>query len=244
MLEYRPGTGLPVTWTGEAESGGSAYGGVRRKCEMGSEIYGVDYALASEGSFGFPGFTPFRPRYHEVLHFIDRRRDCRLSITHHSEKTNYRMQVVDALEELEEFAARAKFPSHAPVLQPNDDKDKGVVFEGINTQDGLETAFEESLRHSKYGKVWVQTDMRAHMNPSRMAVIGEVGDHLARRLATACPACGAPGWGSIGVGGDTLRAETDRMVAFGISGCVLCRYTEAMPHLDETLARSQGHGVK
>lgn len=244
MLEYKPDTGMLETLTCEVEPEGSAYTRARRKCKLGLDIYGVDYALASEGIFGFHPFIPFLPRCHEVLHFMDGKRGFHLSITHQSEKTNYQMQVVDALEDLEEFAVRAKFPSHALLLRPNDPKETIIIFKGVTTQDGLETAFRESLRYSNDGKVWVQTDMRANMNPSRMAVIEEVADILALRLATVCPACGAPGWGSIRAGSDTLCAEPAPTVVSEIFGCVFCQHTEVMPRPEGLLAAPQGHYVR
>lgn len=242
MLEYTTDTDLPGTLTGEAERGDSVYDCARRKCKMGLDISGVDYALASAGRFGFHPLIPFMPCYQEVLHFMDRKRGFQLSVSHVGEKTNYQMQVVEALEELEEFAAQAKFPSHALIARPNDPKyptDATVIFEGITTQNELKTAVKESLRYSRDRRAWVQTDMRAHMNPSRMAVIQEVADTLAQRLATTCPACGAPGWGSVraerGLFCESCAEPTQKVVS-EIFGCVLCQHVEAVPRPKRLLA--------
>jgi hypothetical protein len=43
--------------------------------------------------------------------------------------------------------------------------------------------------------VWLETDMRAHRSPTRMAQISEAAKSLAERLASVCPACTAPGFG-------------------------------------------------
>jgi hypothetical protein len=142
------------------------------------------------------------------------------------------MQVVEAFEELEEFAVQTLFPSHALVLRPNDPVDNTILFQGIYAQNELESAFYEAFRHSRDGRVWVQTDMRAHMNPTRMTVIKEAADKLAQRLATACPDCGAPGWGSIHAERAVLSAisaHPTRMNDSQTFGCVLCQHTEEMP---------------
>jgi len=217
MMEYRVDT--------DQQRDGSIYESARRKCELALEIPAVDYALASEGSFQFHPSIPFLACHQEVLHFIDRRRGFHLTISHFSTKTNYRMQVVDTREDLENFALQSGFPSHSLLLQPNDAMDPSVVFTGINTLEELEVAFQDSLRHSQDGKVWAKTDMCAHRNPSRMAVIQEASDKLARRLSMACPACGAPGWGSIYA--QESWEETPQKVIEETHGCVLCPYTES-----------------
>lgn len=44
------------------------------------------------------------------------------------------------------------------------------------------------------GRVLLETDMRAHCNPTRMAAIRQLSFLLVRRLSSLCPSCGAPGW--------------------------------------------------
>ncbi|HEU4952564.1 MAG TPA: DUF6671 family protein [Holophagaceae bacterium] len=43
--------------------------------------------------------------------------------------------------------------------------------------------------------LWLQAELRAHLNPDRMAAVAAAAADLARRLATPCPACRAPGFG-------------------------------------------------
>lgn len=43
-------------------------------------------------------------------------------------------------------------------------------------------AVQECLETSREHKVWVETDMRAHVNPTRMKMIGRLAETLARRL--------------------------------------------------------------
>ncbi len=246
VLEYPIDTDLLGTFSGEVERQGNALECVRRKCEMGLDILGnkAEYGIASEGSFGPHPTIPFLPSDQEIVYFIDRKRGFHLHLMHVSEKTNYQMRSLDSLEELQKFAESAQFPSHALILRPNDKKNYNLIFKGIETQEDLIEAFKESVRHSGDCKAWIETDMRAQFNPSRMEVIGELADKMAQRLATLCPACHTPGWGRIrsekGLRCEYCDQET-QMIAHEIFGCVICNHTEILPRTDRMKAAPQMH---
>ncbi len=225
------------TFSGEKIRAESALECARKKCEWAFEEGNdtVEYALANEGSFGPHPLIPFIPCNHEILYFIDRKRDFHLSVSHLSEKTNYRMEAVHSLEALQTFAQKVLFPSHALILRPDNRETKSPLFKGINSQKALEEAFKESLNHSTTGTVWVETDMRALFNPSRMKVIGELAATLAERLALQCPQCKTPGWGKIrlekGLPCSWCNAETE-VIKSEIFGCTKCHYEEKMKRSD------------
>jgi hypothetical protein len=246
VLEYPLDTDLLGTFSGEVERDGNALECVRRKCEMGLGILGdkAEYGLASEGSFGPHPYIPFLPCDQEILYFIDRKRGFHLHMVHFSEKTNYQMQALESWEQLQQFAESAQFPSHALIVRPNNRADSGLLFKGIDTPAALEEAFKESIKASADGKVWVETDMRAQFNPSRMTVIGELTDKLAQRLAILCPSCAAPGWGRIraekGLHCEYCDQPTE-MIVHEIYGCVSCDHTETLPCADGMKAAPQMH---
>ena len=235
VVEWAVDTDTLGTFSGEVERVGNALECVRRKCEWGVDCQGAEYGLANEGSFGPHPLVPLLPCDQEILYFIDRKRKFHLHLVQVSNKTNYQMQSLNSMEELQQFALVSKFPSHALILRPNSSRDKKVLFKGVNSQSSLEEAFHESFKQSDDGKVWVETDMRAQMNPSRMAVIGELADKLAQRLATCCPACDAPGWGCVRFD-KGLRCEycdqPTTMVAHEVFGCVLCEQIEKLARSD------------
>jgi hypothetical protein len=181
------------TFSGEVEREGSGLECARRKCELGMKLMEIQYGLASEGSFGPHPTIPFFPCDFEILYFIDDVRGIQLHESLLSEKTNYRTGSLASTDELDHFAEKSRFPSHALIIRPNIWLDRSVIFKGIQSQVGLREAFLECRNQSADGKVWVETDMRAHVNPSRMAVIAELAAKLGRRLATECPACKTPG---------------------------------------------------
>jgi len=236
ILEHARDTDLLGTFSGEVERAGTAFECARRKCEWSLDELGCDYGLASEGSFGPHPSVPFLSCDLEILYFIDRKRDFHLFLSHLSPRTNYWMQALDSMDTLREFAEKIMFPAHALIVRPNLGAKTSLIFKGINSHEFLEDAFQQSLKHSTDGKVWVETDMRAHMNPSRMAVIGEVADKLARQLAANCPRCHSPGWGVVrtakglecswcGLPTELLKEE--------IFGCAKC-------HFEEIAGRSDG----
>ncbi|NBX02567.1 MAG: hypothetical protein EB059_11460 [Alphaproteobacteria bacterium] len=246
VLEYYVDTDTLGTFSGEVERKGNALECARCKCEWALDLLGdkVEYCIASEGSFGPHPHFPFLPCDQEILYFIDRKRGFHLHVAHVTEKTNYQMSGLESWEQLQQFAESAQFPSHALIVRPNSREDSGVLFKGINTTTALEEAFKESRKVSTDGKVWVETDMRAQFNPSRMAVIGELANKLAQRLAAPCPKCIAPGWGCMKVEKGLHCEYCDQateMIAHEIYGCVSCDHTETTPRADGLKAAPQMH---
>lgn len=237
VLAYEVDTDQLGTFSGEIERKGSALESARRKCEWSLEHTGkkIDFTLASEGSFGPHPLFPYAPCDHEILYFIDRKHGFHLHLSHFSEKTNYNMEVLDSFEALQKFAQTARFPSHALILRPADKERKTPIFKGINSQVELEKSFIEMKKYSREGKVWIETDMRANFNPSRMKVIKELAVKLAERLVTHCPSCNTPGWGYVGnqkgLHCEYCHRET-QMISHEILGCVLCDYQQICPRSD------------
>lgn len=233
--EYIVDTDALGTFSGEIERTGNALECARKKCELAIENLGVDFVIASEGSFGPHPFMPFFPCDHEILYFIDRKHGFHLHLSLLSEKTNYQMKEIDSLEALKKFAEQAQFPSHALIVRPNNWQEKSIIFKGIVREDNLEIAFKESIKHSHDNKAWVETDMRAQFNPSRMKVIAELAEKLAERLTCHCPKCNTPGWGKIsvktGLPCKWCAAETE-MVKYEIFGCTKCNYKETANRSD------------
>ena len=76
-----------------------------------------------------------------------------------------------------------------------------LLLKGLRSRLALNEAIEQCRAVDPEGRVWLETDMRAHCNPTRMRSIRRLGLSLVRRLRTPCPACGSPGWGFL----DTIR---------------------------------------
>lgn len=237
VIEHVVDTDLLGTFSGEIKRKISALESAKKKCEWSLQKQGEEvlFALASEGSFGPHPYIPFAACDQEILYFIDNNRKFHLHVSHISTKTNYRAESLDSWDQLEKFAEEVVFPSHALILKPNINKKSSSIFKGLTTKEALKEAFYESKKHSEDKRVWVETDMRAHLNPTRMSVIGELAQKLASRLATNCPTCHLPGWGMTrvekGLECDYCGAETE-LVKYEVFGCVKCDHEEFKPRLD------------
>ena len=220
------------TFTREVDRAGTQLEAARRKAEIAIELSGADIGLGSEGAF-VPGPFGLGSWNIEALVLVDRARGIEI-IGRAGAAGRHLHGSVATLAELVAFATRAGFPEHGLVLRPNDERDPRVV-KGINTQAALETAFEKAVRHPTRGVVFVESELRAHLNPTRMASIGEAGRDLVARMKCACPACGLPGFGAIGqVSGLLCRdcgAPTRQPVAEEF-GCVRCEHREERPLRD------------
>lgn len=217
------------TFSGEKARIGTAEECVLKKCEWGINQFNGNYGLANEGSFGPHPFLPFVPCDYEVLCFIDRVRQFHIIEKKLSEKTNYNMAKISNINELYEFAEKINFPSHALIMRPNICQDKFFIFKGIQSKSDLEESFYLSIKKSEDRMVWVESDMRAHMNPTRMQIIGELSETLAKRLATLCPSCRSPGFAKVkteyGLECE-FCGEITQQKKHEIHGCVKCDYTE------------------
>lgn len=217
------------TFSGEIERIGNALDCVRNKCAWGLAESQGRYGLASEGSFGPHPAIPFIARNLELLYFRDQERGIELYLSEISLKTNYQMKVVSDLDELLTFAESAFFPSHGLIIRPHQPSKDAPLFKGIQETEKLREAFTESCRFSQDQKAWVETDMRAHLNPSRMKVIAELAEKLAQRLARRCPQCQAPGWGIVGQEKGLPCADcgfATEVLKFEVWGCTKCVHKE------------------
>lgn len=217
------------TFTGEVERKGTPLTCVRQKCELALKDRKIPMGIASEGSFGPHPFIPFLNCDHEILYFIDQERGFALHQSLLSTKTNYFSEAISDLQRLKTFCNQALFPSHGLIVRPNKSNNNTLIIKGIQTEDGLQEAFLKCCRLSEDGNALVETDMRAHMNPTRMRVIRELAESFSKRLATPCPNCDNPGWGVVdshkGLECAMCGSETE-MIRSEVLGCPKCQYKE------------------
>ncbi len=214
------------TFSGEVERKSDPLATARQKCLHGLEQGSVDLAVASEGSFGPHPFIPFIPADEEILLFIDRRNDLEIMVKELSPDTNYAESTVTSIEDLLTFVQTARFPSHALILRPSPDSLQNMV-KGIREEKTLLEIGSQFLKQNR--QLHVQTDMRAHMNPTRMKVIAGAAEKLAQRIKCVCPACGIPGFGPTQFHKGLPCAQCSfptKGVQRIVSSCLKCSYQE------------------
>jgi len=179
------------TFTREVARPGSQLDAARKKAQQGMEILGTSYGIASEGSFGPDPFGLF-PWDVELVMLIDRTRGIEVVGVARGPGRHLHDHIATP-EALEAFAERAGFPEHGLVVRA-DGPDDPHLWKGLEDRATLGTAFAEALARSKTGKVFVESELRAHLNPTRMALIGQATQDLIHRMTSMCPRCQAPGF--------------------------------------------------
>jgi ribosomal protein L37E len=214
------------TFTREIPRAGTQLEAARRKARIAMELSGLRIAIASEGAFGPDPVSGLLPWNRELVLLVDDR--LGLEVLGMAEAPAQHVHAVaERREDLDAFARRAGFPGHWLVLQPldPDDPPDAGFRKGLHDWPALEAAFAAAQRASSVGRVHLENDLRAHGNPTRMAVIASATDDLLRRTATRCPDCGRPGYGvteripglpCADCGTPTRRVRAERV---GCGGC-------------------------
>lgn len=209
---------------------------------------GSSLGLASEGSFGSHPQIAFIAGSSEILVFLDDELSIEIAESLTSANTNFANISVGSIDEAESFLLKVKFPSHGVIVQPDlRDQDfvsnigrailnkKAIMQKGIQDKESLMSAIRYCKQYSKNGLVRIETDMRAHMNPTRMRVLRSLAIKLARRLRSCCPQCNCPGFGLTGVKG-FLHCAVCRYPssapAFELHSCARCGYSKTVPRSD------------
>lgn len=228
-------TDILGTFTGEVPRSGTPSEVCERKARLGMKMTGLPFGLASEGSFGAHPLIPFIPAGVEFMTFVDDERGFVLTENLLCENTNYGHCEARDMDDLTDWLSRTGFPSHGLIVRTNENGPGKPIAKGVTTAGDLKTAMAKAVTRSDNGAAWIEPDMRAHFNPTRMRSIRRLAFKLARRLATQCPSCEAPGWGRTGtVKGlpcELCRTPTD-MVRHDVFGCAVCDHIEEKPRRD------------
>lgn len=222
------------TFTGEIERSGTPRETVLAKARLGVEQTGIPRGLASEGSFGPHPAAFLITAGHELLAFIDLDLGIEVIEQRLCLHTNCTQRTARDAVELHDFLTRARFPSHALIVRPNAGASQPLT-KGLITYAELDGAIRRAARASTDGLALVETDMRAHCNPTRHRQIALLTRQLARRLTSRCPACHSPGWGVSDVVRGLACAWCDQptqLVAREVHGCVACAHRERRPRAD------------
>jgi hypothetical protein len=229
------------TFSREIERAGAQLDAARAKIAAAFEnAPHVTTGIASEGSFGPHPYIPFLALGRELVLLIDR--ETGLELTGHdvSPETNFLHAVVSTVDSALEFAQRAKFPDHGLIVigcvdhQPAHDR---ALIKDITDRASLAAAVSEVV--DKCGTAFVETDMRAHRNPTRLGAIERATADLVRRFRSRCPGCGYPGFDVTDrVPGLPCAwcGEPTRLIEREILCCRSCGYREERSATDKTAA--------
>ena len=230
-------TDLLGTFTRDIPRVGTQLEAARKKARIGMELAGLSLGMASEGSFGPDPFAGMFPWNVEFLIFIDDLRGIEV-VGVAQGNANSAHHLAENWAAVEAFARKAAFPKHHLVLRPEDENDRRIR-KGIADWPELEAAYAWAAAQSASGQVFLEVDVRAHANPTRMNNIRLAAENLAKKLRSPCPVCGAPGFwvvelvrgllcGDCGAPTRETRAE--------IHGCVKCGHRVTRERTDRQYA--------
>lgn len=215
------------TFSGETTRSAGQRETALNKARTGLTATGLLYGIASEGSVGPDPIIPFINSDLEAIAWIDNDLGFELVEFHRSVDIVAIQEKVRPKDSLENILKKADFPNHALIVRP--EKFPGSVFKGIRTLSELEAAIVKVASENQ-GPAIVESDLRAHMSPSRMKNVSAAAEQLVRRLETICKECKFPGFGVVEFlkGAECeLCGEFIQEVVIGKKyGCVKCEYTE------------------
>jgi len=228
-------TDLLGTFTGEMPRRGSPVEAVLQKAHMGMQLSNLLLGLANEGSFGPHPEMPMLIVDTELLLFVDDELGLQIQEVLVSEDVVAAHCTARSIEELTQFLTRSRFPSHGLIVRPHGLVVSEHIVKGITDIEVLRQAIKQSVFLSPDGLAHIETDLRAHMNPTRQRVITRLAEHIAQRLLQQCPYCDTPGWGRVDVARGLACewcGEATRLVSEDIYGCPLCPHRKYVPRSD------------
>lgn len=220
-------TDLLGTFTQETARYGSQLDAARKKASIGMDLLQLDLGVANEGAFINDPYTGMIPWNNELVLLLDQKYGLEIS-GFSSAPAQSDNSYISHWEELTKFADGALFPSHYLVIKPTDEYHPQSK-KGIRTLAELKDAFDWAKGLSKKGIVYVENDLRAFANPTRMANIRKATEDLANKMNSVCPKCQTPGFWikdiKRGLPCNACGLATDQEIA-KIWGCLKCDHEE------------------
>lgn len=180
------------TFTRDIPRHGSQLDAARQKARVGMELSGSMLGIASEGAFDNDPYTGMLPWNYELVILIDDIRNLEI-IGFFGGQAQSTSGQVSSWDELTALLSGVQFSTHQLVVRP-DDEYHPECRKGIKDLKSLREAFDWATNLSKKGSVFVENDLRAHTNPTRMANILKATQELSRKMNSVCPECQSPGF--------------------------------------------------
>ena len=212
------------TFSGEIERKENAIDTLRSKCLIALDEEGLDLALATEGSFGNHPTVFFSAANDELIMLYDKQNNIEIVERVLSLETNFDAQEIHSFNQLEEFLNKIKFPSHAVIVK-NRQQNWTKISKGIQNIETLKKIYYDFTKDQT--SCFVETDMRAHYNPTRMKIIKEVGLKLVQKINTVCSNCQFPGFGVVRAEAGLLCSRCKmptRSISAHIYQCKKCEF--------------------
>lgn len=181
------------TFTGSVKRRGNQLEAARAKAAAAMDLLQCDIGIGSEGSFGPDPDFYFAHTNLELIVMIDRKNGLEIRGHSRTGKTNADGKAVSTAEQAVLFARSVGFPEHGVILRAS--KHLPLFIEKhLYTEDDIKRSFERLQRLPIPGPLYIETDMRAHRNPTRMQNIMAATEDLIANCRSLCTACHTPGF--------------------------------------------------
>lgn len=219
---------------------GNQLDAARKKAQIAMSLSGLTLGLASEGAFSPDPFTGMFTWNTEILLFLDE--TTGLEIVGRSQGPARCGHLLTAdWAELESFAIRQGFPEHHLILRPEHEEDPRIQ-KGIADWDALKQQFKSTRGQASSGLVFIESDLRAHANPTRMKTIEQAAIDLVKHAGSYCPNCHSPGYAAVeairGMPCEDCGSPTE-MLRGEVWLCSPCGYKNTVQRTDASSAEAR-----
>jgi len=216
------------TFTGDVKRCGNQLEAARAKLYKAMEDEGADIGVSSEGSFGNHPSIPFIKSNLELLLFIDKKKGYEFQGYFRTPETNISGTYIKNAEEALDFARNIGFPTHGVIVKRNE-HEKNAMHKDLQTEKEVIETVNTLLVNFSLEQIFIETDMRAHKNPTRMKAIEKATEDLVKNITSCCPNCKEPGFVMIdyikGLQCSLCNLPTELGV-YDVYGCKMCNHTE------------------
>lgn len=217
------------TFAGDVPRNGTMLEVAVRKAREGMRLSQARLGLASEGTYGPHPDIPFMTVGREIIVLVDD--DAGLTVHEHliTHDVTCTSRVVEPGSDWMPFLDEIGFPAQGVLVRSHQASRDAYLRKDLRDAAEVAAAVAQAARLSEDGRARIETDMRAHRNPSRMAVLATLAEKLAHRIATPCPACRAPGFGMIETHKGLPCSECGTPTAsirLHVHGCLLCEFRD------------------
>lgn len=182
------------TFSWEIERTGNQLEAARAKLLWALSLTWETLWVATEGSFWADPSMPFLHSHRELVMLIDLKNNFEILGHFRSFETNLAWEYVENSQEIDAFLEKIGFPEHKVILRRKEKSTSGLQ-KNISTKQELFEAVKTLQKKSFFSKkVYLETDMRAMHNPTRMYGIKEACKNLIENINSLCPSCKTPGF--------------------------------------------------
>ncbi|MBW4078420.1 MAG: hypothetical protein HIU84_07940 [Acidobacteria bacterium] len=183
------------TFSGDVPRPYSPLETARQKALLGAAMTGAPWLVASEGTVQSSFFGLVEDL--EIVALVERegaRMVVGRSIGMNIRAVKFRVDASTSEDEIIRRCADADLPRHRLLVALEDHSASSVG--ALDSAQSVLDVCRDFLRRDK--TLVIQTDLRAHLCPSRREIIADAATDLMVRMKQHCPKCGEPGFGEEG----------------------------------------------